>query len=402
MRQKLKLPFFKKRSENPSTVVVMPSQLQELIDDGYTKLSDNPEIRSAVDRIANLVSNMSIHLMQNGELGDTRVNDPLSRLVDIRPNQYMTRKSFIYWIVRTLLLEGNGNCVVKPITIGGRVVSLQPIQPNRVTFDCGQDDYLINIDGKQYEPNTLLHFRVNNRVNYPYLGDGYKVSLKTLADNLNQSYQTKRNFMRSEYQPTLIVSVDSDADDLATEEGRMKFEQQYLKRSKSGQPWIIPQGLVNVTQTKPLTLNDIAINDSVNIDKKTVASLLGVPPFLLGVGDYKKEEYNSFINTKIMDIAIAIQQTLTTLVSDETMYFAFNPRSLYNYSITELVQAGTQLIQTNTARRNEIRGWLNLPPDEEMQELIVLENYIKQSDIGNQSKLIKGGETDENISSAVT
>lgn len=398
----MKLPFFKKRSENPSTVVVMPSQLQELIDDGYTKLSDNPEIRSAVDRIANLVSNMSIHLMQNGELGDTRVNDPLSRLVDIRPNQYMTRKSFIYWIVRTLLLEGNGNCVVKPITIGGRVVSLQPIQPNRVTFDCGQDDYLINIDGKQYEPNTLLHFRVNNRVNYPYLGDGYKVSLKTLADNLNQSYQTKRNFMRSEYQPTLIVSVDSDADDLATEEGRMKFEQQYLKRSKSGQPWIIPQGLVNVTQTKPLTLNDIAINDSVNIDKKTVASLLGVPPFLLGVGDYKKEEYNSFINTKIMDIAIAIQQTLTTLVSDETMYFAFNPRSLYNYSITELVQAGTQLIQTNTARRNEIRGWLNLPPDEEMQELIVLENYIKQSDIGNQSKLIKGGETDENISSAVT
>lgn len=404
VRQKLKLPFlnFKKRSESPSTVVVMPSQLQELIDDGYTKLSDNPEIRSAVDRIANLVSNMSIHLMQNGELGDTRVNDPLSRLVDIRPNQYMTRKSFIYWIVRTLLLEGNGNCVVKPITMGGRVVSLQPIQPNRVTFDCGQDDYMINIDGNKYDPSTLLHFRINNRVNYPYLGDGYQVSLKTLADNLNQSYQTKRNFMRSEYQPTLIVSVDSDADDLATEEGRTKFETQYLKRSKSGQPWIIPQGLVNVTQTKPLTLNDIAINDSVNIDKKTVASLLGVPPFLLGVGEYKKEEYNSFINTKIMDIAIAIQQTLTTLVSDETMYFAFNPRSLYNYSITELVQAGTQLIQTNTARRNEIRGWLNLPPDEEMQELIVLENYIKQSDIGNQSKLIKGGEANEEVSDTVT
>ena len=167
----------------------MPSQLQELIDDSYTKLSDNPEIRSAVDRIANLVSNMSIHLMQNGELGDTRVNDPLSRLVDIQPNKYMTRKSFIYWIVRTLLLEGNGNCVVKPITVGGRVVSLQPIQPERVTFDCGQDDYMINIDGNKYDPSTLLHFRINNRVNYPYLGDGYKVSLKTLADNLNQSYQ---------------------------------------------------------------------------------------------------------------------------------------------------------------------------------------------------------------------
>lgn len=72
-------------------------------------------------------------------------------------------------------------------------------------------------------------------------------------------------------------------------------------------------------------------------------------------------------------------------------YFKLNPRSLYSYDLTEMVTAGTQMVDRNAMRRNELRNWIGLDPDEEMDELIILENYIPSAMLGQQNKL-KGGE----------
>lgn len=52
---------------------------------------------------------------------------------------------------------------------------------------------------------------------------------------------------------------------------------------------------------------------------------------------------------------------------------------------------------TNSAamRRNEWRDWVGMTPDPEMDDIIVLENYLPQGELGNQNKLNKeGGNTD--------
>ncbi|MEK5176863.1 phage portal protein [Heyndrickxia sp. FSL W8-0496] len=361
---------------------------------GYTRLSDNPDVLIAVDKIADLVSNMTIHLMENTDEGDKRVRNQLSRKIDIEPYKNMTRKGWIYKIVRDLLLFGDGNSVVHigidPETTF--ISDLTPFQMQAVTFEDTDNGYLINYNGKVYSPDEVIHFVINPNPNYPYKGTGYRVALREIVKNLNQATKTKNNFMSGKYMPSLIIAVDALTEELSSKEGRESIMKKYFDETEGGKPWIIPADLIKVEQVKPLSLKDIAIVEGVELDKKTVAGLIGVPAFFLGVGEFNKEEYNNFINTRIYAIGQIISQTLTRdLLYSPNWFFRLNPRSLYSYDLTEMVTAGAQLVDRNAMRRNELRDWIGLDPDTEMNELIVLENYIPASAIGQQNKL-KGGD----------
>ena len=125
--------------------------------DGYTTLNKNPEIVTAVRRIADLVSSMTIYLMSNTASGDERITNELSRKIDINPNKYMTRKTFIDSLVMNLLLHGNGNAVVKVHTKKGLIDDLEPIQPYRVSFIPDGYGYHTLIDGQRFESDDIIH-----------------------------------------------------------------------------------------------------------------------------------------------------------------------------------------------------------------------------------------------------
>lgn len=380
-----------------SVAFVMPGDWDTLGCLGYTSLAHNPEIVAAVDTIARLIGSMTIHLMENAEDGDVRVKDGLSRKIDINPNAYMTRSSLIYWIVKALFLDGNGNAVAQ-VKSGAEqgttyIEAIDPVSPHRVSFlpdGCG---YKVLIDGKPHDPNDdLLHFVLNPSIDYPWKGEGFRVVLSDVANNLKQAAKTEKGFMESKWKPSIIVKVDALADEFASPEGRKKLLESYIDSNDVGAPWLIPAEQFSVEQVKPLTLADLALSDMVALDKRTVASIIGVPPFVLGVGDFNRDEWNNFINSKIMPLARTIEQELTKkLLISSGRFFRFNSWSLFSYSITELVSAGAEMVDRMSLRRNEWRSWVNMPPDPEMNELLALENYLPADKLGDQKKLIQNG-----------
>lgn len=360
---------------------------------GYTSLASNPEVCTAVDTISRLIASMTIHLMENTDTGDIRVKNELSRKVDINPQKNMTRQTFVQWIVKTMMLQGNGNAVVWPDVSGGILRDLNPVPPAFASFvPSGIWDYKVVIAGQEYDPDEVLHFVLNPSDYYPWMGVGYQVALADVANNLKQAATTEKGFMASKWKPSIIVRVDALTEEFANPEGRRKLLDSYVSSGEAGEPWLVPADQFSVEQVKPLTLSDLALADFVKLDKTTVATILGVPHFVLGVGDFKRDAWNNFVSSTLMPIARGIEQELSKkLLYKPEWFFRFNSRSLYNYDLKDLAGIADDQYIRGIMTGNEVRDWLGMSPVEGLDDLIILENYIPRGMIGDQSKL-KGGE----------
>ncbi len=364
---------------------------------GYVPLYSCPEVAMCVDAIADLVSNMTLRLMHNTDAGDVRVINGLSRAIDIMPNAYQNRKAFVYNIVSTLLTVGNGNCVVLPkFDADGNLLSLMPARPSSVMFDDLPDGgYKIRVGQTVYSPDEVLHFVLNPDPERPWIGRSRSVSLSSIVDCINQANATKTALQKSPT-PSIVMKVDGLTEDLSTRDGRQKMIDRFVDSNDKGVPWIIPAETLELQQIKPLTMSDLAIKDNLELDIKRIAGIYRVPAFMVGVGNFNRDEYDNFITTTVMSIAQVIEQELTRkLLYSPDYHITFNPRSLHSYSITELVSAGKELVDRMAMRRNEWRDWLGLSPDEDMNDLLALENYIPADRLGDQKKLKGEGDNDD-------
>lgn len=386
----------RKRDATPaSSSVAVWLQDGDLCVSGYTRLSDNPEIMTGCLRIAELIGSMTIYLMSNTDQGDVRITNELSRMIDITPNGTMTRSQWMTAIVMNLLLYGNGNSVVVPHTYEGILRSMEPIAASRVQFRPDGNsyrDYSVVIDGQSRSPESVMHFAYNPDPTYLWKGRGVTVALKDIANNLKQAQHTENAFMASEWKPSIIVKVDALTEEFSSPEGRDKLLQSYVKPQRTGEPWLIPAEQFQVEQVRPLSLADLAIKDTVELDKRTVAAVLGVPAFLLGVGDYNQAEWNNFVQTKIRAIALNIQQEMTrVLITSPKWYLMLNFWSLMDYdlkSTSDILLAGAD---RGYVSGDEWRDRMHMAPAG-LKEYKVLENYIPADMSGKQKKLVQEGE----------
>ena len=359
---------------------------------GYTRLIDSPDVLAAIGGLADIISNATIQLMRNTDDGDVRVRNQLARFMDISPWRHGTRKDLISWIVWTMLTTSTGSAFLLPHTERGLLSELEPMPGAYALSDDNGLTYYVMWQGRRYASDSVLHFKRWPDPAQPWQGIGLRISLRDVTANLRQAAATKKGFMSDKWKPSVIVKVDALADEFADEAGRKRLVDQYMSGRSAGEPWVIPAELMEVQQVKPLSLTDLAIKDSVELDKREVASLVGVTPYMVGVGSYSDAEHNHMIRTTAVTISNIICQELTRkLLISEEMYFQMSTRRLYSYTLQELASVADDQYIRGLMDGNEARDWLGLSPRKGLNELVILENYIPRGMIGNQKKL-EGGD----------
>jgi HK97 family phage portal protein len=362
-----------------------------LLPAGYIPVSKNEEVKKCIHKIADLVSSMTIMLMENGDDGDIRLKNELSKKIDVYPNNYMIRKNFIYKIVSDMITHGNS--IVYPNVKDGLLDNLIIWDIDSITYRGDLESYRIIYKGiNTFDPEELLHFVLIPDDLFPYKGAGYIPIVKDAIANIVQANTTKTGFLKSKWRPSLIIKVESDAEGMQIKEEREKILNSYVGDTDSGEPWIVPASEIDVREIRPLSLQDLAIQEGLTLDKKAVAAAFGVPAYMLGVGTFNKDEYNNFISSVIMPIAKVIEQELSKkIVYSPKWYFKFNSKSLMQYDLGELTTHVKEMVGSGMMNRNEGRNHFDLSPVEGLNEFVVLENFIPVSEVGNQKKL-KGGE----------
>lgn len=388
------MPLFRKRSKQQPSLFGYWISSDGQTPTGYTRLLDSPEVSACINRIAGIIASATIYQMENTEKGDKRVIDGLSRFVDVDPWPGVAPRSiWMNWIVTTLLGEGDGNCYVLPVIEDGAFSKLEPMPGASASPTFREGEYLVNWKGLVFDPTEVVHFRLFADPVHPWKGRGYRVQAERVADALAKTDALKQSLSSPDYKPPLAIFVNSDSD-LSDQKKRDAFRAAYLEDTGDGKPWILPADLVKIEQIKPLSLADLAIKDTVELDKKTVASIFGVPPFLLGIGTYNDKEYNSFIRTVVIPICTSIEQELTLkLLESPKRYFKFNRRRLYDYDLKTLIDIDNSMADRGYLSGDEVREDADRDPAG-LTEYKILENYIPYDMSGTQKKLTstQGGE----------
>lgn len=364
-----------------------------LVGDGYKPVAKCPEVQMCINEYARSIAMMTIHLMQNTGQGDVRVKNGLSRKVDISPAPHMGRTNMMYMLVRQMM--ATGNAVVYPETRGGMLEWLHPLAPTQYQMIDREDGYEVRLaSGKALSSDEVINLVYNPDPERPWRGMGVTVDVQDMVKCIRQANSTRTALMESPT-PSIIIKVEGLTGDLTEPELREAMADKYIKQTKNGLPWMIPAEAMSVETVKPLSITDLAIKDNLELDKRAVAAMLGVPPYSVGIGGYDGGEANAFVKTKLMFVAQVIEQELThKLLLREDWFFRLNKRSLMAYSIADLSSVGAAMVDRMAMSRNEWRDWMDLPPDAQMDELLALENYIPANRLGDQKKL-EGGEEDE-------
>ena len=377
----------------------------EMLSGGFKSLSSfngdaysSDIYRSAVDAVARHIAKLSgKHVVDNAK--DESKNSKLNRILQDRPNPYMSGYDFLYKIATQYFLYNNAFILVQK-DARGNLSGLYPITPNSVEFvvDGAGEVYIKCL----FKDGNIVHFHIDEIAilrrhfnSSELLGDSNDpiMSALELAYTQNEGMQEA---IKNSAQIRGIVKYNQALSPSKLQEAKDEFTKNYLSMSNNG--GVIP--LDSTLDYQPLNVSDVQIDTSqVDAVKQKIYDYLGINENIV-TGNYNEDQWQAFFESIVEPFAIQISSELTEKIFSEREK-AFANRIVFessklqyasNQSKTNVIK---ELLPLGVLTINQALDLLNLPRVEDGDERIQSLNYIEKTLAKNYQMGDKGDNTNE-------
>ncbi|MBO3062020.1 phage portal protein [Mammaliicoccus fleurettii] len=373
----------------------------EMLNGGYKSFSQftgdayqNDIYRSAVDSIARHIAKLSgKHVINNSKQPDT--NSKINRLLQDRPNPFMSGYDFLYKVATQYFLYNNAFILVQKDS-RGNLSGLYPLSPTNVEYvvDANNEVYLkflfSNGDKVILHMNEVAvlrrHFNSNE-----LLGDDNSAIMPALQLASTQN-EGMNEAIKNSAQIRGIVKYTQALSPSKLKEAKDEFMNNYFTMANNG--GVIP--VDTSMEYQPLNVSDVQIDTSqIEVVKQKIYDYLGISEKVVN-GTYDEDGWQAFFESIIEPFSIQIALELSDKVFSEREK-AFNNRIVFessklqyasNKSKTNVIK---ELLPLGVLTVNQALDLLNLPNVEDGDKRIQSLNYVDK-DIINQYQMDNKGD----------
>lgn len=255
-------------------------------DAGVPVTADNSMSLSAVWGCVNLISgsisSLPLQLYRGGDDGDRVMlrDHPLYRVLHDSPNADQTALDF--WDYMAMSLELWGNAYARIERLGGKVVALVPVWPNRISVrreTGGALRYRWTDNGRQYvlPEDDVLHVRGPGG---DPLGGMSTLSFARRTFGLALAAdESASGFYRNGMRPSGVLKFTEWLSDENREIARKYMADEFIGAANAGKPFVAEGGVEWQSLTMPL--DDAQLLETRSFSVEEVCRIFGVPPVLV-------------------------------------------------------------------------------------------------------------------------
>lgn len=377
----------------------------EMLSGGFKSLSSftgdaysNDIYRAAVDSIARHIAKLSgKHVVNNAK--DESKNSKINRLLQDRPNPYMSGYDFLYKIATQYFLYNNAFILVQK-DARGNLSGLYPLTPNSVEFvvDGASEVYIKCL----FKEGKIVHFHISEVAilrrhfnSNELLGDSNDAIMGALELAHTQN-EGMREAIKNSAQIRGLIQYNQALSPSKLKEAKEEFMNNYLTMANNG--GVIPLD-VHMDYT-PLNVSDVQIDTSqIEAVKRKVYDYLGINESIV-TGNYNEDQWQAFFESIVEPFAIQISSELTEKIFSEREK-AFANRIVFESSKLQYASNASksniikELLPLGLLTINEARDLLNLNAVEDGNDRLQSLNYIEKTLAKNYQMGDKGDNQDE-------